>query len=46
MKKIAIYTDGACRGNPGPGGYAAILKDGEKVKKIKGADKGTTNNRM
>lgn len=46
MKKIAIYTDGACRGNPGPGGYAAVIKDGDKLKKISAAEKNTTNNRM
>ena len=46
MKKIAIYTDGACRGNPGPGGYAAVIKGGDKLKKISAAEKNTTNNRM
>ena len=46
MKEVTIYTDGACTGNPGPGGYAAILmfKGAEKV--ISGAEKETTNNRM
>lgn len=46
MKKINIYTDGACSGNPGPGGWAAILKCDGKEKKISGFEKSTTNNRM
>jgi len=46
MKKIDIYTDGACSGNPGPGGYAGILIYGSKEKIISGGDKLTTNNRM
>ena len=46
MKKINIYTDGACSGNPGPGGWAAILKCNGKEKKISGFEKSTTNNRM
>ena len=46
MKKVTIYTDGACSGNPGPGGWGAILMcDGAK-KEISGADKQTTNNIM
>ncbi len=45
-KKIEIYTDGACSGNPGPGGFAAILLFGEKKKIISGYEKHTTNNRM
>ena len=46
MKKIDIYTDGACRGNPGPGGWGALLiyKDADKT--IYGGEKNTTNNRM
>ena len=46
MKKITIYTDGACSGNPGPGGWAAILKYGKYTKHISGGEKDTTNNRM
>lgn len=45
-KKVAIFTDGACSGNPGPGGYAAILKYKNQEKEICGALKETTNNRM
>jgi ribonuclease HI len=43
---IEIYTDGACRGNPGPGGWAALLKMGEREREISGAEALTTNNRM
>lgn len=46
MEKVIIYTDGACSGNPGPGGYCAILKAGEYEKQISGHEKKTTNNRM
>ena len=46
MKNITIYTDGACSGNPGPGGWAAVLIYGEHKKEISGAEKETTNNRM
>ncbi|MXQ54270.1 ribonuclease HI [Shimazuella alba] len=46
MKEVTIYTDGACSGNPGPGGWAAILIYGEHTKEISGGDKQTTNNRM
>lgn|SRR3990167_1851967 len=46
MKKITIFTDGACRGNPGPGGYAALLRYGDHEKLISGAEVHTTNNRM
>jgi len=46
MKKVIIYTDGACSGNPGPGGWAAILKYGDAQKEIVGGDISTTNNRM
>lgn len=46
MPDIVIYTDGACHGNPGPGGYAAILIYGESQKEISGGFKNTTNNRM
>jgi ribonuclease HI len=43
---IEIYTDGACRGNPGPGGWAALLRSGEHEREISGAEPLTTNNRM
>lgn len=46
MKYVEVYTDGACSGNPGPGGWAAILKYGEHVKQIQGGNPRTTNNRM
>ncbi len=46
MKKVIIYTDGACSGNPGPGGWGAVLIFGEIEKKISGGEKNTTNNRM
>ena len=43
---VYIYTDGACKGNPGPGGWGAVLKYGDSVKEIKGSAKNTTNNIM
>jgi ribonuclease HI len=43
---VVIYTDGACRGNPGPGGWGAVLSSGEHVKELRGAEPLTTNNRM
>tara|TARA_B100000886_G_C20053732_1_gene338828 strand:- start:58 stop:489 length:432 start_codon:yes stop_codon:yes gene_type:complete len=46
MKTVIIYTDGACRGNPGPGGWGALIKYGEITKEIYGADVSTTNNKM
>jgi ribonuclease HI len=46
MKEVTIYTDGACSGNPGPGGYGAILRYGDKDKEISGGDLETTNNKM
>ena len=46
LAKVDIYTDGACSGNPGPGGWAAILKTGKYEKEISGFEKDTTNNRM
>lgn len=45
-KKVRIYTDGACSGNPGAGGWGAILEYGENVKELSGGDISTTNNRM
>jgi ribonuclease HI len=44
--QVVIYTDGACSGNPGPGGWGAILTLGENVKEICGGEPDTTNNRM
>jgi len=46
MNKVEIYTDGACRGNPGPGGWGAVLMYGDKRKEIFGGEHDTTNNRM
>lgn len=46
MKKVTIYTDGACSGNPGPGGWAAVLQYKDAVREISGAEAMTTNNRM
>lgn len=46
MKKIQIHTDGACLGNPGPGGWAALLSYGDSERELAGADPDTTNNRM
>jgi ribonuclease HI len=44
--EVTIYTDGACSGNPGPGGWGAVLFHGERRKEISGAESHTTNNRM
>jgi ribonuclease HI len=46
MKHIILYTDGACSGNPGPGGWAAILQYGQHEMELSGAENPTTNNRM
>ncbi len=46
MKKVVIYTDGACSGNPGPGGWGALLIYGDREKEISGGEAMTTNNRM
>jgi ribonuclease HI len=46
MDKVEIFTDGACKGNPGPGGWGAWLKTGEHEKEICGGERNTTNNRM
>ncbi|RLC46623.1 MAG: ribonuclease HI [Candidatus Cloacimonadota bacterium] len=46
MEKIQIYTDGACSGNPGPGGWAAVIIYGKNLKTISGGERETTNNRM
>jgi len=44
--KVLIYTDGACRGNPGPGGWGAVMISGGREKELCGGEKATTNNRM
>ena len=46
MKHITIFTDGACSGNPGPGGYAALLRHGDHCREVSGGFARTTNNRM
>ena len=46
INEVTIYTDGACSGNPGPGGWAAILMAGGAKKELSGGEKDTTNNRM
>ena len=46
MKHVEVYTDGACSGNPGPGGWGAVLRHGEKEKELSGGEALTTNNRM
>jgi ribonuclease HI len=45
-KIVEIFTDGACSGNPGPGGYGAVLKYGDRIKEVSGCENDTTNNRM
>jgi hypothetical protein len=44
--KVVIHTDGACSGNPGPGGWGVILQSGQHRKELKGGEEHTTNNRM
>jgi ribonuclease HI len=46
VKRVTIYTDGACRGNPGPGGWGAVLRYGERERELHGGEPLTTNNRM
>ncbi len=46
MKQVEIFTDGACKGNPGPGGWGAILRTGAHEKELSGGERATTNNRM
>lgn len=46
LTQVEIFTDGACRGNPGPGGWGALLRTGHHEKKLNGAENHTTNNRM
>ncbi len=46
MRQVEIYTDGACRGNPGPGGWGVVLRYGDHEKELWGGESETTNNRM
>ena len=46
MKEVVIYTDGACKGNPGPGGWGAWMRSGEHTRELFGGERLTTNNRM
>ena len=46
MNQVVIYTDGACKGNPGPGGWGVLLQAGTHVKELFGGELVTTNNRM
>ena len=46
MAEVEIFTDGACKGNPGPGGWGAVIRSGDREKEISGGDPMTTNNRM
>ena len=46
MRHVTVFTDGACSGNPGPGGWAAVILDGDHRRELSGFDAATTNNRM
>ena len=46
MKRVELFTDGACKGNPGPGGWGALLRMGSHEKELSGSEADTTNNRM
>lgn len=46
MSRVEIYTDGACRGNPGPGGWGVLMRFGDRERELCGGDPATTNNRM
>ena len=46
MKKVELFTDGACKGNPGPGGWGVLLRKGKHEKEMSGGEPATTNNRM
>jgi ribonuclease HI len=46
MKPVEVFTDGACRGNPGPGGWGAVLRHEKREKELYGGERATTNNRM
>ena len=46
MKTVEVFTDGGCRGNPGPGGWGAVLRFGGHERELRGSEENTTNNRM
>ena len=46
MTRVQIFTDGACKGNPGPGGWGAVIRSGDREKELSGGEPETTNNRM
>jgi ribonuclease HI len=46
LKQVVAFTDGACRGNPGPGGWGVVLRSGERERRLSGGEPETTNNRM
>ena len=46
MKTVEVFTDGGCRGNPGPGGWGAVLRFGSHERELRGSEENTTNNRM
>ena len=46
MTRVEIFTDGACKGNPGPGGWGAVIRSGSREKELSGGEPNTTNNRM
>lgn len=46
LKRVEIHSDGACRGNPGPGGWGAVMRYGERLRELSGGEAATTNNRM
>jgi ribonuclease HI len=46
LKEVVAFTDGACRGNPGPGGWGVVLRAGERERRLSGGEPETTNNRM
>ncbi|SDW63629.1 ribonuclease HI [Marinobacter mobilis] len=46
VNKVVMYTDGACKGNPGPGGWGVVLRYGDAMKTLHGGERNTTNNRM
>ena len=46
MKTVEVFTDGGCRGNPGPGGWGAVLRFGDHERELRGSEESTTNNRM
>ena len=46
LSRVKVITDGACKGNPGPGGWGVVIRSGEREKELSGGEKHTTNNRM